>query len=387
MKQIQKIISTILVIFLGGVRAKNKAKAKVRKGFKKMLKKDDVHNGFLQVQSADGALNWKLVGGAFQDSTAVSAANPFHAASVGKMFTATLIMKLAEAGKLQLEDSVSTHLPPKIVSGLHVYEGEDYSQKITIAQLLQHTSGLPDYITDTPNDGSPNIMALALQNPDKYWKVAEFLDFSREKLSAHFPPGQGYYYTDTAYVLLGLIIEAKYQKELHQVFLEAFFEPLAMKNTAMFKRSEAINPSGRMAEFYVDETEISTYASLSIDWAGGGLVTTSEDLIKFQRALFSGEIVSKVTLEKMQDWHRESKGIYYGLGLRKFDFRELSVFLPKMTIIGHSGLSASFSFYCPELQVYMAGTFNQTNRMKKVIKFLITTLVALKFNHYKSVQR
>jgi hypothetical protein len=87
----------------------------------------------------------------------------------------------------------------------------------------------------------------------------------------------------------------------------------------------------------------------------------------------------------MQNWHRESKGIYYGLGLRKFNFRELSIFLPKMTIIGHSGLNASFSFFCPELQVYVAGTFSQTNRMKKVIRFLITILIALKFDHSKSI--
>jgi D-alanyl-D-alanine carboxypeptidase len=222
-------------------------------------------------------------------------------------------------------------------------------------------------------------MTLALQNPDKFWKVEEFLAFSKEKLSAHFPPGLGYYYTDTEYVLLGLIIEAKYQKELHQVFLDEFFEPLAMKNTAMFKRSEAISP-GEMAELYVDETEISTYESLSIDWAGGGLVTTTEDLLKFQQALFSGEIVSEGSLEKMQNWHKESEGIYYGFGLRKFEFREFSSLLPQMTIIGHSGSSSSFSFYCPELQVYMAGTFNQTNYMKETIEFLITTLVTLKFN-------
>jgi len=388
MKPLQNTILAILTTLLGVdvAQAQSKVERKVHKAFGKMLEKDDIHNGFLQIQSADGALNWTFVGGTFQDGTEVSEANPFHSASVGKMFTATLIMKLSEEGKLKLDDCIAMHLPPETVSGLHVYKGEDYSQKITIAQLLQHTSGLPDYIMDTPRDGDPSIMDLALQNPDKFWEVRAFLDFSREKLSAHFPPGQGYYYTDTEYVLLGLIIEAKYQKELHQVFSEEFFKPLAMKNTAMFKRSEAIDSNARMAELYVDETEISTYESLSIDWAGGGLVTTTEDLLKFQRALFSGEMVSKATLDNMQNWHKESKGIYYGFGLRKFDFRELSFLLPRLTLIGHSGVSASFSFYCPELQVYIAGTFNQTNHMKKTIKFLISTLVTLKFNHYNNVK-
>jgi len=223
-----------------------------------------------------------------------------------------------------------------------------------------------------------------LQNSSKFWKVEECLAFSKEKLGAHFLPGQGYYYTDTEYILLGLIIESKYQKELDQVFLDAFFEPLAMKNTAMFMRSEAMSPSTRLAELYVDEVEISTYASLSIDWAGGGLVTTTEDLLKFQQALFAGESVGDVSLRKMQNWIRESEGMYYGYGLRKIDFKELSNSLPPMTLIGHSGANASFLFFCPELSIFVVGTFNQTNRMEDAIRFLITTMTTLKIDAEKN---
>lgn len=385
----QKIILTVLAVLLlalSTVQTQHKAKRKISKEFKKMLKQDDVHNGFLQIKSADEALNWKFVAGTFQDGSKVSEENPFHSTSVGKMFTATLIMKLIEEDKLKLDDFISEHLPLEVIGGLHIYEGKDYAQKITVAQLLQHKSGLPDYIVDTPKDGSPNMMTLMMQNPDKFWQVDEFLTFSKAKLKAHFLPGQGYYYTDTEYVLLGLIIEKKYQKRLHQVFLEELFEPLKMKNTAMFKRSEAIVKNAKMAEFYIDKTDISHYESLSIDWAGGGLVTTTEDLLKFHQALFSGEIVSIASLEKMQNWYQESEGIYYGLGLRKFAFREFSKLLPKMTIIGHSGVSSSFSFYCPELKVYIAGSFNQTNHMEQTIKFLIETLVTLKFDYYKIIK-
>lgn len=376
----QKIILTVLVICFGlsVVQAQKKSKRKISKEFHKILQKDDVHNGFLQIKSADGTLDWKFVEGNFQDGTEVSEANPFHSTSVGKMFTATTIMKLEEENKLKLEDAISKHLSSDIVNGLHIYKGKDYSQKITITQLLQHTSGLPDYITDMPKDGSPNMMTLVFQNPDKFWEVEEFLTFSKEKLTAHFIPGESYYYTDTEYILLGLIIEKIYKKELHEVFLEQFFEPLEMTNTAMFKRSEAITGNAKMTEFYVDETDISNYESLSIDWAGGGLVTTTEDLLKFHQALFTEKIITKKSLEKMQNWHPESKGTYYGFGLRKYDFKELSRLMPKLTIIGHSGLNSSFSFYCPELEIYIAGTFNQTNQMETAIKFLAKTLIRLK---------
>ena len=361
-----------------------RSEKRVRKSFEKILKKEDVHNGFLQIKSADGTIDWKYVEGHFKDGMPVTELNPFHSTSVGKMFTATAVMQLAEEGELKLDESISLHLPPEVMKGLHVYEGIEYSSKITIAQLLQHTSGLPDYIEDTPKDGSANMMSLLFQNPEKFWEVEELLAFSKEKLRPHFPPGGGYHYTDTEYLLLGLIIEEKHQKPLHDVFRDEYFEPLKMEYTAMFKRSKSIRSGGRMAEFYVDRTEIIPYESLSMDWAGGGLVTTTEDLLKFQQALLAGELISAASLERMQDWHKESKGIYYGLGLRKYTFKEFSKLLPDLTIIGHSGVNSSFSFYCPELQVYMAGTFNQTNQMEESIRFLMKVLMTVYHNRNKA---
>ena len=361
-----------------------KSEKKIRKSFHKILKKKDVHNGFFQIQSADGTVDWKYAEGQYQDGMSVTEFNPFHAASVGKMFTATAILQLSEDGKLELDDPVSKHLSDEVVKGLHVFDGVDYSQEITIAQLLQHTSGLPDYIEDSPKDGSPDMMTLLFTKPDTFWEIDELLAFSKENLEAHFPPGEGYHYTDTEYLLLGLIIEEKHGKELHEVFREEFFEPLEMKHTSMFKRSESISAGGRMAEFYIDQTEISSYESLSIDWAGGGLVTTTEDLLKFHRALFSGEIVTESSLAKMQDWLPESKGTYYGLGLRKYEFKDFSKLLPDLTIIGHSGVNSSFCFYCPELDVYMAGTFNQTNHMKTSIQFLMKVLMTHRSSETKA---
>jgi D-alanyl-D-alanine carboxypeptidase len=378
-------ISIFLLLALWSLaQGQSKSQKKIEKSFHKILKKDDVHNGFLQLKSTDGTIDWKYADGSFRDGMPVTVANPFHSASVGKMLTATVIMQLAEDGKLKLDDGISIHLPADITEGLHVYDGVDYSQEISIAQLLQHTSGLPDYIEDSPEDGSPNMMTLLFEDRDKFWQVDELLAFSKEKLNAHFPPGEGFYYTDTAYLLLGLIIEEKYQKDLHDVFVEVFFEPLEMNHSAMFKRSMPISSGGRMAEFYVDETEISLYESLSVDWAGGGLVTTTEDLIKFHQALFSGELLSESSLEKMQDWRKESKGTYYGLGLRKYAFKEFSKLLPDLTIIGHSGVNSSYSFYCPELEVYMAGTFNQINQMEESIRFLMKVLMTVYHDRNKA---
>ena len=369
----------IIILGLGHSQSQEKARQKVEKSFYKILKKENVHNGFLQIKSGDESLDWQFVGGEFQDGTSVNQANPFHAASVGKMFTAALVLRLVEQGELQLQDAVSKHLDSKILQGLHVFEGKDYSSKITIQQLLQHTSGLPDYLMDKPKNDDKTLLQSVLNKPDKFWSVEDILAFSKENLDGRFKPGEGYYYTDTEYILLGLIIEKKLEKPLHQAFLDEIFRPLDMQNTSLYSRSEPVKKTGRIAEFYFNDTEISTYTSLSIDWAGGGIVTTTEDLMKFQQALSTGKLVSVETYQTMQAWIIESHGSYYGLGLRKYELKEFSKLLPELSLVGHSGINAAFSFYCPELDVYLTGSFNQTEQMEQAIKFLFQTLITLQY--------
>lgn len=80
----------------------------------------------------------------------------------------------------------------------------------------------------------------------------------------------------------------------------------------------------------------------------------------------------------MQNWTPESKGMYYGFGLRKFVLKELFFTLPDVTIIGHSGSTGSFMYYCPEWDTYLTGTFNQTEYLKEHVMFLAKVMTALK---------
>ena len=121
-----------------------KAERKIKKLFQRELNKGKVHNAFLSVYAPDRGLQWTFTGGQFEDGSLVGSANPFHSASIGKTFTATLIMLLAEDGRLKLDAPLSDYLPEEVYAGLHLWEGQDLTGQITIAQLLQHTSGLPD---------------------------------------------------------------------------------------------------------------------------------------------------------------------------------------------------------------------------------------------------
>lgn len=354
------------------------AKHETEKLFQKQLKKDDVHNAYLQVFSPSLNIDWEFIGGEFQNGEVVSAGNPFYTASIGKTFTATAIAILAEENKLNFNDKIRTYLSPEILRNLHVYKGKDYSGEITIAQLLQHTSGLPDYFEGKTSDGSHNVMEQIFSDTEKFWKPIETIQFAKENMQPLFAPGTSYNYTDTEYVLLGLIIENLSGFSLPEYFRNNFFEPLKMKHTSMYLRSEPIQKTGKLAEIFVGDFEASRMTSLTADWAGGGLVSTTNDLVKFQQTLFSGEIISAETLKTMQNWIPETRGMEYGFGLRKISLKKLFPTLPDLTIIGHSGSTGSFMFYCPELDVYLAGTLNQTDEVKNSVVLMVKVLTLIK---------
>lgn len=343
----------------------------------KQVEKEKVHNVFLSVYSSSRKIDWNMAMGEFQDGREVGLQNPFYTASIGKTFTATAIAVLVEMGKLKFEDKIDRFLSAKIMKDLHVMDEVDYSSQISIAQLLQHTSGLPDYFEGATVDGSPNLLELLFVNPSKFWTPLETIHFAKQKMKPDFAPGTDYGYTDTEFVLLGLIIESVSDLPLHTFFQKYFFQPLGMKNSSMYLRSEPLEGIGKMAEFYVNDMECSGMRSLSSDWAGGGLVSTAADLNRFQLALHSGKIISEKTLEVMKNWIPETYGMYYGFGLRKVELTKLISDSPTLQLIGHSGSTASFMYYCPQFDVYLAGTLNQTNEVKSLIKLMANMLAII----------
>ena len=199
-------------------------------------------------------------------------------------------------------------------------------------------------------------------------------------MKADFLPGTNYQYCNTDYILLGLIIEKVSGMEVHNFFRKHIFEPLNMNSTKLVLRSNSIEPTLAMAEIYAGNVEVSKFTSLSLGWTGGGLSTTASDLNKFQHALHTNEIVKAETLHKMKKWIPESIGMYYGYGLRKIVFHERNSNHPNLHVIGHTGSTSSFMLYCPELDVYLAGTFNQTSEVKKSYEIPLQVLNNIKNN-------
>ncbi|PKN99607.1 MAG: hypothetical protein CVU43_15060 [Chloroflexi bacterium HGW-Chloroflexi-5] len=278
---------------------------------------------------------------------------PFHVASVGKLFTATLIGHFIDEGKIQLSDPVNLYLDDAMLENLFVYEGSDYKDQVTIQQLLSHTSGVADYFAIEDN----GLMEALYQTPDKFFTPQELVKYTREQQSAHFAPGGGYHYSDTGYILLGLIIESVSEKPFHENLHEVIFDPLDMNDTYLMFYSEPKNGLRPIAEAWVNGHEISQYQSVSIDWAGGGVISTLDDLATYIRALYQGKIITTGTLDALNKFDYEfMSGIAYGNGFMQMQFEKfmpLFEYLPKMT--GHMGVLGTQLFYdAPSDMVYVS---------------------------------
>ncbi|MCG3118682.1 MAG: D-aminopeptidase [bacterium] len=321
-----------------------------------------IHNTVLLVEAP--TKNFKFKGASGEaDPNAKIKMEPddlFRTASIGKMTCATLALKLVEAGKLGLDDKINQYLPEAIMAGLHEYQGQSYGAQITIRQLLGHTSGLPDYILDGDQNGNqlPDFIELMLMQPEKFWQPEETIAYTKANLTPHFPPGQGYHYSDTNYQLLGLIIQNVTGKALHEVYRERLFSPLGMNNTYV-EFYDAPRPAlaGRgLSHVYFGPLDYTDLRAISADWAGGGLASTTEDLNRFIRAFVDDKIFQNVTSKNaMLTWNSTGE---YGLGVAQVDYAANGI-NGVGVIIGHDGFPGSFMFYWPDQDITIVGTINQ----------------------------
>jgi D-alanyl-D-alanine carboxypeptidase len=152
--------------------------------------RDDVHGAIVAVESDSGSFRWiGAVGQADSDGTPLRADTSFHIASIDKLFTAAVVMRLHERGRLGLEDPISKHLPASLIGGLHRHGGVDHTQSITVRHLLGHTSGLADCFEDRPKGGR-SLMERLFTEGDMAWSIDDLSRLVRDELTPHFPPSR-----------------------------------------------------------------------------------------------------------------------------------------------------------------------------------------------------
>ncbi|HXJ78793.1 MAG TPA: serine hydrolase domain-containing protein [Candidatus Methylomirabilis sp.] len=320
----------------------------------------------LAVAKGDGSFSWAGAAGTANEHGARMATNtPIYIASVTKIYVATTVMALAERGMLALDDPIARYLPAALLQGLDVYRGHDYSQAVTIRELVSMTSGIPDYYEERGRDGK-TLFELLIANPAKPWTVDEMIGRARTHLTAHFPPGAAVYYSDTGYQLLGLIIESVTHQSLGRALEDHIFGPLGLQRTWLIGGS-APGPTGAAApaDVYYGTQNISVVRAHDY-WADGGIVSTAPEMITFLRALRDGRLVSGASLSAMQAWRDGTMpgppGTQYGYGLWHFRTSgPLRLFASVLPTWGATGSTGSFLYYSHDLDLFMAGTVNSAS--------------------------
>ena len=323
------------------------------------LEEPDVRGGVLLVSGP--RYHWKgATGMADPDrGLAMLPDDSFNTDSIAKLFTAVVVMLLVEQGELGLDDPVSRYLPDSLVSGLHLYRGISYGEKITVRHLLSHRSGIPDDWAD------PAFLDLIVQDPERRWRPEETVQYVKEHCPARFAPGSGFLYSDVGYNLLGLIIENVTGHPLHQVQRDLLFEPLGMRHTYRPSHESARPgiPGRGPSKRYLGDLECSAMpAVLTADWAGGGLVSTVEDLNRFLRAFVRGEIFADPkSRDRMLAWQNSGPYHEYGLGISRVNFERSGQpgHAGLGELWGHRGTSQNYLFYWPERDIVLTGTMNQ----------------------------
>jgi D-alanyl-D-alanine carboxypeptidase len=345
-----------------------------------LVEKDkSVRNCVLAVTTHDDSYSWAGAAGiANQDSKVpMTKDTPIYIASVTKLYTATAIMKLYEEGALSLDDPISKYLPADLIKGINVYKGNDYSNEITIKQLLAQTSGIADYYTEKGKDGK-SAFDILVADPNSYWTVDGAIARTRDELHPHFAPGTGAFYSDANFLLLGKIIENVAQKPLQTVYEDYIFRPCGCTHTWLVNLSQPQVASGAPADIFYNGRAITKMRLNGADWADGGIISTAEDMIIFLKALNEGKIVSKGTLQLMHEWHKLEFPIQYGYGTMYFELPGLMSKVTKLTPLwGHSGSTGSFLYYSEDLNLYIAGSINVVGFNSKPFFTLIRDVMKL----------
>ncbi len=301
----------------------------------------------------------------------------FHSASVGKLMTAALIFMAIEQGKLSLETRVDNILEKETVDGLFVFENTDYRSEVTVRHLLGHTSGVNDYFESKTFDGS-SFSDDMINNPDTFWTPEMLLDYTRNRQRAIAKPGEKFFYSDTGYVLLGLIVEAVFGMPFHQALETYLFQPADMRETHLCFYSEGFDQNA-LAPAYINGIDVHLFRSISADFSGGGLSTTAVDLLKFLDFLQNEHFVSRKSLDLMATFnHRYVKGLYYGLGMMQVRFEKFFFMLKNLPRLqGHLGVTGVHAWYDPKTKATFVLNVGNTKDMAASFRLLIKIMQIL----------
>jgi D-alanyl-D-alanine carboxypeptidase len=248
---------------------------------------------------------------------------PYVVGSITKTFVAALALQLAEEGVLDLEDTLDRWLPDYPRAG-----------EITLRHLLNHTSGVFNYFEH------PAYNRTIFGDPNRTWQPRQILDsFSG---MPYFAPGTGWHYSNTGFVLLGMVIEKATDSTLGDEFERRFMTPLALADSYFQADGPPVADAaqghlrrqGVLQEVSDRSDYRPTKSAATVAWAAGGMVMSANDLASWCRALYGGDLLSPDSLAQLTDYSPLG-ALSYGLGTR-------TRLLDGRRMFGHTGSLRGF---------------------------------------------
>ncbi|QIZ00252.1 serine hydrolase domain-containing protein [Streptomyces sp. S1D4-11] len=258
---------------------------------------------------------------------AITTTDRFRVGSVTKSFSAVVLLQLVDEGKLDLDASVNTYLPGLLPDN-----------RITVREVMSHRSGLYDYTNDMFAQTVPGFESVR----NKVFSYQDLVTLSLKHAVTN-APGAAYSYSNTNFVVAGMLIEKLTGHPVATEYQNRIFTPLNLTDTFYVHPDTAI--PGRHANGYLTPDEAggalvdSTEQTVSWAQSAGAIISSTQDLDTFFSALMSGQLMSAAQLAQMQQWTTVNSTQGYGLGLRR---RDLSC---GISVYGHTGTVQGYYTY------------------------------------------
>ena len=325
----------------------------------------------------------------------MTADTPFFLASVTKLYIATATLRLAEQGRVSLDAPMAEYLPVELVAGLHVRNGVDRTTEITVRHLLGHATGLPEYLVIRPPGGRSLFDSVAAGQDGK-WSVKDIAALVREHGRPEFPPrpfdGRRHTvrYSDTNFQLLIAIIRAVTDTSLQNAFDDLILKRLGLKQTFLPGSPAAVTASPAPAAVWLGDQRLDALTGAMQSF--NDLFATPGDALAFMAALISGEAFEDPATARHLTGHWNPFAfslslrpvgpgwpIEYGLGTLRFRLpRLLTPFHPMPEVVGHTGVTGSWLFHCPDLDLITVGTVDQATAAAVPYRIVPRLLQALR---------
>lgn len=286
---------------------------------------------------------------------------PFVLAGISKLYTATMIIREFDRGALSPDTRAAHVLPHKTLAGLCFYRGRDYSEDITVGQLMSHRSGVTDYFSH-PRRGALSLLRQT-GDRDRKWSFEQALELSRH-YPARFKPGTPgkVHYSDTNYQILGAVLRATTGLSFSQLFAIRIAGPLSLKKTYVFTE-ETQEKYYELAPVTWRSQEMNAPLSLASFGPDGGVVSTPTEVVTFLRALWSGRLTDESWIPRL--WANPTAltpRLGMGLGAMTYGNRRAEA-----PLVGHTGFTGGAAFVDPTRRLFGAGSLNTIGYIRKPV--------------------